>query len=503
MKCYNNSILISILLLFFTAGVSFALDSEQLEDMVESTVLVLPIDQPEPYNGWQPTSSGSGTVIDNEEGLILTNFHVVATDTSMRYAHPYAVICVTFSPDQYPEPTFMAEFVNGDPKEDLTLLKITKPLSDKIKMRDIFSYNWEEPNYWKSAEDLRLNDDLIIIGYPDYGQGTVTITKGSVSGFFNDDQSINFPRAWIKTDANVSYGNSGGTAIDNEGRFIGVPTQLRKGQGALETKISLLRALDLADDMIDDYRKDPSARNTSYFRSQSQSQQPSGGAKPSGLVISGITFATGVESNGNPVNPGTSFPEGQTKALYAIYQHQGFKQGYSFTNIWYLNGEKISESTDSWNFNEDGTSWNILEKTDKGPLPSGTYTFEFFVQGNRVARSEAVIGASAAPQGGIGCSGRIVSADSGRGITGAVFLLLQPGVRIQDFLQQQRDDMVFVGAKTDRMGNFVLPKILQPGVSYPVMVGAEGYQPILSQGGLQVDRNQRSAIQLGTIRLSR
>ena len=36
-------------------------------------------------------------------------------------------------------------------------------------------------------------------------------------------------RAWIKTDATVAGGNSGGTAVDEQGFLVGVPTKFGAG----------------------------------------------------------------------------------------------------------------------------------------------------------------------------------------------------------------------------------------------------------------------------------
>jgi predicted negative regulator of RcsB-dependent stress response len=55
-----------------------------------------------------------------------------------------------------------------------------------------------------------------VIGYPDLGGECLTITRGVISGF---DEEGN-----LKTDAEISQGNSGGGAFDENGNFLGVPT---------------------------------------------------------------------------------------------------------------------------------------------------------------------------------------------------------------------------------------------------------------------------------------
>src|SRR5690606_30985477 len=69
---------------------------------------------------------------------------------------------------------------------------------------------------------VEIGDDLYILGYPAIGGDTITFTRGLVAGFTGDSQLGT--RAWIKTDAAISGGNSGGLAANAAGQLIGVPT---------------------------------------------------------------------------------------------------------------------------------------------------------------------------------------------------------------------------------------------------------------------------------------
>ena len=68
-------------------------------------------------------------------------------------------------------------------------------------------------------------------------------------------------RAFMKTDAGVSHGNSGGAAIDSEGRLIGVPTAYRRITEATATrlvsagKVGLVRPIEYARDLIAQARR--------------------------------------------------------------------------------------------------------------------------------------------------------------------------------------------------------------------------------------------------------
>jgi S1-C subfamily serine protease len=77
------------------------------------------------------------------------------------------------------------------------------------------------------SDELQLGDTLIILGYPGIGGDTITLTRGEVAGFSSDSEHGN--RAFIKTSATMTGGNSGGLAANANGELIGVPTQLGYG----------------------------------------------------------------------------------------------------------------------------------------------------------------------------------------------------------------------------------------------------------------------------------
>src|SRR5262249_44981136 len=58
-------------------------------------------------------------------------------------------------------------------------------------------------------------------------------------------------RDWIKTDAAIAHGNSGGTAIDEDGKLVGIPTAVAPGQADLGERVGLVRPVDLARGLID------------------------------------------------------------------------------------------------------------------------------------------------------------------------------------------------------------------------------------------------------------
>ncbi|NTW22792.1 trypsin-like peptidase domain-containing protein [Candidatus Falkowbacteria bacterium] len=161
--------------------------------------------------------SGSGFFI-NSTGLVLTNYHVVTnedessgidlSDQPLGYQ-----VCVTKQTNLEPECNYTASVVAKDRDLDVALLQV-KPTP---KMSEITSFPYLEIN---SSDQTSINDTVIAVGYPGIGSETITITKGIVSG-----KTSKYDRQWLKTDAMISFGNSGGAAIDSAGRVVGITTQ--------------------------------------------------------------------------------------------------------------------------------------------------------------------------------------------------------------------------------------------------------------------------------------
>ncbi len=165
-----------------------------------------------------PAWTGSGTIVD-PAGLILTNCHV-ANPRAMGMSAPQADrlgIAITERSDEAPVLTYFAQIAAQSPELDLAVLRIVAGLDG----RPVSNLN---------LDALELGDRLSIFGFPGIGGETVTYTSGSVSGF-SAEPAVQARRGWIKTDATIAGGNSGGTAVNQRGELVGIPTQAAAGTG--------------------------------------------------------------------------------------------------------------------------------------------------------------------------------------------------------------------------------------------------------------------------------
>ncbi len=168
--------------------------------------------------------TGSGTLI-SRDGLILTNAHVVLSDRF--YQVKDLVVALTLSQDSPPVDTYHASIVQADARLDLAVIKVRSDMQDRPL--DYASLNLPAVPLGDS-DSLKLGDNITILGYPGIGGETITLTRGEVSGFTAEEPYGN--RAYIKTTATIAGGNSGGLAVDSEGKLIGIPTKLGSGNEA-------------------------------------------------------------------------------------------------------------------------------------------------------------------------------------------------------------------------------------------------------------------------------
>lgn len=156
-------------------------------------------------------SSGSGVLISSS-GVILTNHHVVTLEDDFDNTERESsyVICLTEEIDKKPECKYTGKLIASNKDLDVALLRIENiaGYSDKS------AYSFLSLN---ATGSTLINDEVTALGYPSIGGDTITITKGAISG-----KESKYNKSWIKTDAVVSYGSSGGAAVDSNGGLIGI-----------------------------------------------------------------------------------------------------------------------------------------------------------------------------------------------------------------------------------------------------------------------------------------
>lgn len=168
------------------------------------------------------TSEGSGAVI-REDGVVLTNAHVVEGAVS---------ITATLSD----ETSYEATVVGLDADLDLAVLKL-----EGAKNLPTVSMG--------RSNDLLLGETVIAIGNP-FGLGH-TVTTGVVSSASRTlEVSERVFQDYIQTDAGINPGNSGGPLLNIHGELIGINTAIRRDAENIGFAIPVDRAAKVARDLL-------------------------------------------------------------------------------------------------------------------------------------------------------------------------------------------------------------------------------------------------------------
>jgi|CryBogDrversion2_11_1035321.scaffolds.fasta_scaffold00559_9 serine protease DegQ len=147
------------------------------------------------------TSLGSGVIV-NENGLILTNQHVIESADEIQVALEDGR-------------TVKAHVVGSDPDTDLAVLKIDVKNLPAITFAD--------------AEKNKVGDVVLAIGNP-FGVGQ-TVTQGIISALGRNHLGISTFENFIQTDASINPGNSGGALIDADGNLVGINSAIYSRNG--------------------------------------------------------------------------------------------------------------------------------------------------------------------------------------------------------------------------------------------------------------------------------
>ncbi|MGC8575216.1 MAG: S1C family serine protease [Caldisericum sp.] len=164
---------------------------------------------------------GSGVII-REDGLILTNNHVIADATKIE---------VTLSNGK----TYKGEVLGADPISDLALVKINATNLPTASLGD--------------SSKVKVGEFVVAIGNP-YGLDH-TVTFGVISAVErNIDTDNNTMYGVIQTDAAINPGNSGGPLVNLKGEVIGINTMIYQNAQGLGFAVSSNTAKKVIDSIL-------------------------------------------------------------------------------------------------------------------------------------------------------------------------------------------------------------------------------------------------------------
>ncbi|MDY6875032.1 MAG: trypsin-like peptidase domain-containing protein [Chloroflexota bacterium] len=375
-------------------------DRQTRQNLLRSTVQIIALIKDS--GQLQPVWTGSGTIL-TPNGFILTNAHVVS-DPDPAYQPDKLGVAMTVRSDELPELMYLAEVRAIDSQLDLAVIQIASDLDGRPIDTEQLNLNYVPVG---DSDLLELGDLLQILGYPGIGGETITFTEGVVSGFTRERGVEG--RAYVKTDATIAGGNSGGLAADRDGQIIGIPTQVGYGgaerfadcryladtndDGVIDQNdncipvggfINALRPVNLAKPLIEAARMGIAPKPT-----PEPGPLPPHSAEPR---FYNMVFAPDTTDNDQPTQIVTHLPSGATD-IYAFWDYAEMTDGTTWEARWYHDGkleDSASQHPQPWQGGERGNWWVSIYNTSG--LDDGTYRVELYVEDELLADGSISVG---------------------------------------------------------------------------------------------------------------
>ena len=203
-----------------------------IAELATKTIVQVQVGNLSEEGDFLPNGGGSGVVISND-GLIMTNHHVIDESNEVR---------VIFEDGRMYE----GEIIGSDKLTDVGLLKISGANLIPISIGN--------------SDILSVGDLAVAIGHPLTLGAAPTVTSGVVSALARrlDVGSEAMGSGvtlfgLIQTDAPITRGSSGGALINSNGELIGITTAIATadvGAEGLGFAVPINLALSIADDLI-------------------------------------------------------------------------------------------------------------------------------------------------------------------------------------------------------------------------------------------------------------
>ncbi|MBC8505291.1 MAG: trypsin-like peptidase domain-containing protein [Anaerolineales bacterium] len=482
---------IHILIVLFLITTACNLRNEQdlvekipLDSLVESTVF---IGTKRESIGDDVKTKGSGIVI-SPDGLILTNAHVVSPlEVGKRKLNPELFFILT-SVNSAEKPTikYLADIVAIDATLDLAILQIThhffetedgEKTSKEINSDEI-NLPYIEIDYSHTAG---ISESIHVLGYPTIGEDTITYSTGIVAGFSEEvvcDLNNNCTTAWIKTDAVISAGNSGGPVVNNEGKLIGIATKSFEVEcrrvadtnedGDINNKdhcvaaggfLNKVRPIHFANDIIS-----ASIENREYGSRYVQPDIP--------FWIEFIGWSEELETTQCP-NSTVDFYDEYTNHITAYFDYSGLEEDEIIQAFWFHDVNLIKEEKVKFIGNQSIKCMPLsLEFEQYENIPPGNYSLLVAQNDQPLAFEHTKVTEF---DQRISISGYVRESVSKNAIANALVYILKPGVSPYSWIIEGKDDAVARLSKTDENGLIIFEGIPR-GDKFTIVAMAKGYQ---------------------------
>jgi hypothetical protein len=223
-----------------------------------------------------------------------------------------------------------------------------------------------------------------------------------------------------------------------------------------------------------------------------------------------MSFGTDV-LKGKLVYPGTSFDSG-TEQVIGAFAFQGMRNGMKWGWVWQYNGKTVIDSRNKATWEDGASGVTAVSLSNDGGLPDGSFKVQLYVTNSVVQEGSFVIGSA---QGnttptpptpsteGVVLKGRIVDADTSRGVPGGVVVVLKPGTTLDEWDNSKGDDLAAASGVADNDGYYLTSPGLDRDQTNTVIVAARNYERRVFEDGLQITADDSALIELDDLAIQK
>jgi hypothetical protein len=211
-----------------------------------------------------------------------------------------------------------------------------------------------------------------------------------------------------------------------------------------------------------------------------------------------------LDSNGKVDQTVTDYPDGATE-IVPVFEYDCNPKAFQLVTIFSFNGQQVfsDKTTLKATDQHDLFGYPLVTKSG-GAIDNGEWGVEFYNAKTLVASGKVAVGGGGSGNGNgngndngnqsssstVTVQGTITNKSGGKPIAGAVFVVLNEGITIDQFVKDNYADKdIFTGAKSDSSGQFTLPDQVKRNTDYSIMVAAKGFKAVAIDG-FNIDDSQ-------------
>ncbi|HWQ12935.1 MAG TPA: carboxypeptidase-like regulatory domain-containing protein [Roseiflexaceae bacterium] len=185
--------------------------------------------------------------------------------------------------------------------------------------------------------------------------------------------------------------------------------------------------------------------------------------------------------------PAVDFYPSGVESIEPYFEYSCVPKNTKIATVFTLDGEEVFSDSEAVPASNSPNYYFYPLTSKKGVMPDGEWGVTFLVNNKVVAEGSITVGGTGGEDPGpattVQVGGTVTDKRTKKPIKGALFVVLNPGVTVQDFADSDfAEEHILTSATSDASGEFVLDTPLERNVEYSVVVAAKGYKPIAQDG---------------------